>query len=66
MKNQNFFQKIKNFLFEIKTEIKKVNWPRRGETLKYTLIVIFISLIVAIYLGALDYIYIWIFQKLIF
>ncbi len=49
------FNKIKNFLKEARQEIKKVNWPSRKETIKYTLFVIGISLAVAIYLGLLDY-----------
>ncbi|HMB17432.1 MAG TPA: preprotein translocase subunit SecE [Candidatus Paceibacterota bacterium] len=49
------FNKIKNFLKEARQEIKKVNWPSRKETMKYTLFVIGISLAVAIYLGLLDY-----------
>ena len=38
-------------------ELKKVNWPTRQETLRYSLIVIGISVAVAIYLGGLDLIF---------
>lgn len=34
--------------------MKKVNWPTRGETVKYTLMVIGVSVAVAAYLGGLD------------
>lgn len=50
-------QKIINFLKEVKLEMKKVNWPTKQETLKYTLIVIGVSLGTAIFLGGLDYIF---------
>jgi preprotein translocase subunit SecE len=49
--------KITGFLKEVRLEMKKVNWPSREETIKYTLIVIGVSLVVAIYLGGLDYIF---------
>jgi len=50
------FSKIVNFLKEVRIELKKVNWPTRQQTLKYTLVVIGASLVVAIYLGGLDFI----------
>ncbi|MDD2913480.1 MAG: preprotein translocase subunit SecE [Candidatus Pacebacteria bacterium] len=53
----NKIKKGINFLGEVKTEIKKVNWPTRKETTRYTLIVIGISFALATYLGALDFIF---------
>ena len=49
--------KIINFLKEVRVEIKKVNWPTRKQTLKYTLIVVGGSLVVAAFLGSLDFIF---------
>ena len=34
--------------------MKKVNWPTKDETIKYTMVVIFATIAVAAYLGALD------------
>jgi len=51
------FNKIITFLKEVKLEIKKVNWPTRQETLRYTLIVVGVSLAVAAFLGTLDFIF---------
>ncbi len=48
--------KISQFLKEVKQEVKKVTWPTRAETIRYSLMVIVASLIVAIYLGGLDYV----------
>jgi len=53
----NFFSKITTFLKEVRLEIKKVNWPTRKETFRYTLIVIGVSLGVAIFLGTLDFVF---------
>jgi len=50
-------EKITTFLKEVKMEIKKVNWPTRQETLKYTLIVVVVSVVVAAFLGGLDFIF---------
>ena len=38
-------------------EMKKVSWPTKKETYNYTVLVIGISLGVAAFLGALDYIF---------
>lgn len=40
-------------------EMKKVTWPTKNETKNYTLLVIGVSLAVAAFLGALDFIFNW-------
>ncbi len=45
--------------------MKKVNWPSRDETIKYTLIVIGVSAVVAAYLGGLDFIFSFLLNKFI-
>lgn len=35
-------------------ELKKVSWPSRGETIRLTLIVIGVSLIIGFYIGIID------------
>lgn len=49
--------KITNYVQESVAEIKKVSWPTKKETYRYTILVIGLSLAVAIFLGALDYIF---------
>ena len=44
------------FFGEVKTELAKVVWPSRAETIRLTGIVILISLITGLFIGALDYI----------
>lgn len=56
-------KKIITFLKEVKIEIKKVNWPTREETIKYTLIVIGVSIGVAIFLGSFDFLFTTIINK---
>lgn len=49
--------KLTNYVKASVAEMKKVTWPTKKETYNYTLLVIGISLAVAIFLGALDYIF---------
>ncbi len=49
-------QKINTFLKEVKSEVKRVDWPTRQETIRDTLIVIGVSIAVAIFLGSIDFI----------
>jgi len=57
---------ITTFFKEVKMEMKKVNWLTKRETIRYTLIVIGISVAVAIYLGSLDFIFTTILNKFVF
>lgn len=59
------FEKIKLFLTESKQELKRVNWPRREETVRYTVFVIVLSLAIAAFLGILDFIFIQVLQEAI-
>ncbi|NCD01249.1 preprotein translocase subunit SecE [bacterium] len=38
-------------------EMKKVTWPTKKETKRYTFLVIGVSLVLAAFLGALDYLF---------
>jgi preprotein translocase subunit SecE len=60
------WNKILDFLKESKFELKKVNWPTKEETIKYTGFVIFLSLLVAAFLGILDFIFVQVIQKIVF
>jgi preprotein translocase subunit SecE len=45
------------FLQETYDELKKVVWPTRDEVVRLTIIVIFISVAVGLYIGGLDYVF---------
>jgi preprotein translocase subunit SecE len=47
--------KIAQFLREAKAELLKVNWPTKKQTIIYTIAVIGVSIVVAAFLGSLDY-----------
>jgi preprotein translocase subunit SecE len=43
------------FLGEVWSELKKVHWPNRQETYQATVVVVVVTTVVAVYLGAVDY-----------
>ncbi len=45
----------KLFFSDIRAELKKVTWPSREETIKLTAVVIIVSLIIAAYIGIIDF-----------
>ncbi len=46
--------KTKNFFDEVKTELGKVTWPTRKETIGTTWVVVVIIVLISFYLGACD------------
>ena len=42
------------FFQEVIAELKKVTWPTRQETIKLTMVVIFVSTIIGFFVGGLD------------
>ncbi|MDD5750302.1 MAG: preprotein translocase subunit SecE [Candidatus Pacebacteria bacterium] len=57
--------KIKLFFKEVWTESRKVDWPSRQQTLRYTALVLGISAGVAVFLGALDFVFVSVLSKFI-
>ena len=47
--------KTGSFIGETKQELKKVTWPTRSELLQATLVVIFTTFIMAIFIGCIDF-----------
>jgi preprotein translocase, SecE subunit, bacterial len=48
---------LNNYIKSSVEEMKKVTWPTKKETYNYTVLVILISLGVAAFLGALDFVF---------
>ena len=57
MKSKNIFINIGSFFEEVKTEMKKVSWPTKKETIKNTTAVLGISFVIAVFLGGLDFVF---------
>ncbi len=51
------FGRIKKFFLEARQELRHVNWPTRQEATRLTAIVIGIALVLALFLGAFDYLF---------
>ncbi|MFH1611855.1 MAG: preprotein translocase subunit SecE [bacterium] len=58
-------KKAVEFIREVYVELKKVTWLTRKETIKYTLIVIGVSLVLAMFLGGWDFFFSWLLGKMI-
>ncbi len=43
------------FFEEVRSELKKVTWPSKDETIRMTIVVIITTIIVGAYVGIIDY-----------
>ncbi len=58
--NYNFYNNmgfLGKYVSESMAELKKVSWPTKKETYRYTILVFGLSIFVAIFLGALDFVF---------
>jgi len=49
--------KLGEYLKETKGELKHVSWPTKNQAILFTVIVVVFSIVVAIFLGAFDYLF---------
>jgi preprotein translocase SecE subunit len=54
-----------DYLAASRSELAKVSWPNRRQTVRLTILVVCFSLLMAAVLGALDWVFLNIIQKLI-
>lgn len=59
-------QKINIFFKEVWVELRRTSWLSQKEVLRYTLIVLAFTVVVAAFLGGLDFIFSEIIKRLIF
>ena len=59
------FEKLISYLKETRQEMRHVNWPSRQNTIRFTLLVIGVSAIVAIFLGSLDFLFQYLLGKFV-
>ena len=53
------------FLVQVRSELAKVVWPSRSETVRYTLTVIVFSIVVSLILGAADFLLLKLFEAIL-
>ena len=49
--------RLSNYFLETKGEMKHVSWPTKNQTFMFTVLVVFISIVIAAYLGLFDYLF---------
>ena len=49
-------EKLRNFLREVRVEMEKVTWPGRKEVQAATLVIIGLVLLLAVFIGAVDFV----------
>ncbi|MDP3875062.1 MAG: preprotein translocase subunit SecE [bacterium] len=54
-----------NYIRDTRGELKYVSWPTRRQSIIFTIVVIVISVLTAVFLGVFDYIFSVILQKFI-
>ncbi|MHB1414637.1 MAG: preprotein translocase subunit SecE, partial [Chloroflexota bacterium] len=57
--------RVRRFVRETRSELKKVVWPTREEAINLTIIVIVVSIAVGIVLGGVDYVFKLLFEFLV-
>lgn len=57
MAKQNPFTAVTKYIGESKIELKKVTWPTREQVIAGTIIVFMVVIIISIYVGIVDYIF---------
>ena len=61
----NIIQKTQVFFREVYVELRKTNWLSRNEIIRYTFLVLAVTIVVAGFLGGLDYIFSELVQKFV-
>jgi len=54
---KDLFKQIRNYLADVWAEMKKVSWVQRKELFTTTLVVIIFSTVLALFVGAVDFIF---------
>lgn len=56
---------IVEFLSDVKSELKKVSYPTKTETVGSTTVVLLFCVIMAIYLSVADSLFVWVISKIL-
>jgi preprotein translocase subunit SecE len=59
-------QRLNIFIKEVLVEMKRVSWLSKKDVVNYTLLVLLVTIVVAFFLGGLDYIFTTIIKNLIY
>jgi preprotein translocase subunit SecE len=59
-----WYKRLRNFIKEVRAEVKKVTWPGKNEVYSTTIVVLIATLFFGIYLYALDIIFSWVISQI--
>ena len=62
---KKFFDSIREFLNDVRGELKKVSFPTQAETIGSTTVVIVFCIIMSLYLSFVDSILVWLVGKIL-
>ena len=62
---KNFLNSIREFLNDVRGELKKVSFPSRAETIGSTTVVIVFCIIMSLYLSFVDSVLVWLVGKIL-
>jgi preprotein translocase subunit SecE len=62
---RKFIDSIREFLNDVRGELKKVSFPTRAETIGSTTVVIVFCIIMSLYLSFVDSILVWLVSKVL-
>ncbi len=57
--------RVTEFLSEVRTELKKVSYPTRDETIGSTSVVVVFCIIMSLYLSVIDSILVWLVSRIL-
>jgi preprotein translocase subunit SecE len=62
---RKLWNSITEFLSDVRSELKKVSYPTRTETIGSTTVVLLFSVIMSIYLSMIDSFLVWLISRII-
>ncbi len=60
-----FFKRVQQYLKEVFIEAKKVTWPDKKTTWRHTWLVIFMTTVIAAFLGLCDSVFTWLVKEIL-
>ena len=63
--SNQIMNRLLNYIKDTRGELKYVSWPTRRQAIMFTIVVVMVSLLAAMFLGFFDYIFSLVLQKFI-
>lgn len=60
----NGIEQIRRYFRESRIELKKVTWPSREQTVNLTIVVVVVCVVIALFLGGIDWLFVTVIQHI--